>query len=241
MKRFFRKLILRLFVLVLIILGVFWFLGYREYQKVTRHASISEKLETLKTSKSYLTYEQLPVLFLDATVSVEDERFYQREGVLDKEALLRAAWTNLKNFKFLEGGSTIPQQVSKNLYFGHETTPIQKIAEYYITKDLLEIQSKNQVLEIYVNIIYYGNGAYGVSEAAYNYFGLNPWDLNEGELTILAGLPQAPSVYDLTQNFHLAKNRQAHVLSRMVKGKIITQDEANQYYNMEVLGYEEND
>lgn len=222
----------------MIIASGFWFLGYREYKKVTKADPLNEKIAELKEANYYLNYEQLPVIFLDATVSVEDERLFDRKSVLDKEALLRAAWTNLKNLKFLEGGSTIPQQVAKNLYYGHETSAIRKIAEYYITKDLLDIQTKNQVLEIYVNIIYYGNGAYGISDAAYNYFGLNPWELNDGELTLLAGLPQAPSVYDLTENFDLAKDRQKHVLSRMVSLKKLTQEEADQLYNMEVLGYE---
>lgn len=238
MKKFIKKIIRRLLLLVLIGLGVLWFLGYREYKAVINETPLEEKIKEVKQDPFFLSTQQIPVLFREAIVAVEDERYFQRDTVLDKEAVLRALWVNLKNFTFLQGASTIPQQVSKNLYYGHEQSAIRKVSEYYITKDLIAMQTKSQVLELYINIIYYGNGAHGLFEAADHYFDVLPWQLNKGELTILAGLPQAPSVYDLTQNFDLAKQRQAQVLYRMVDTKKITQEEADAIYAMEVIGYE---
>ncbi len=238
MKRFFRKLFIRILVLATLVAGAFWYVGYREYQKTIEEKPLDTLLQAVKTESSYLTYEQIPVIFLDAVVSVEDERFYERDSVLDAEALLRATWTNLKNFSLVQGGSTIPQQVSKNLYYDHHASLVRKVAEYYLTKDLMESQSKQQILSLYIHIIYYGNGAYGLMEASENYFGLKPWELNDGELTLLAGLPQAPSTYDLTSNFEGAKQRQKHVLDRMVKKEKLTEKQAEDIYHMEVMGYE---
>ena len=241
MKKFLKKIIIRLLVVILLLSSAIWFIGYREYQRVMEEVPLAEIVEDYQHQDYYLNYDEIPPIFLDAIVAVEDERLYTRTTTLDPEAVLRAVWVNLKNFDLLQGASTIPQQTAKNLYYGHETSIIRKVSEYYITKDLLENYSKDEILTLYINIIYYGNGAIGLYEAAQNYFALDPFLLNEGELTLLAGLPQAPSVYDLTQNFNLAKQRQIQVLDRMVYLKQITEEQSNYFYNMEVYGYEEND
>lgn len=238
MKKLLKKLIKLILILCLIIIGATWFLGYRKYKGIIKERPVEKTINTLRQDSYYLSYDQIPVIFLDAVVAVEDERLYTRETTLDVEALMRATLTNIKTMSFAEGGSTIPQQVIKNVYFDHTADPVRKVAEYYLTKDLLNIYSKQRVLETYVNIIYYGNGAYSLGQAADHYFSFPVKELNDGELTILAGLPNAPSVYDLTVNFPLAKQRQAHVLSRLVETEKITQDQADEIYRMEVSGYE---
>ena len=241
MKKFIKKTIRRLLIGLILLSSAIWFIGYKEYQSVIEKDPLINKVEESINNAAYLEYEEIPSVFLDAIVSIEDERFYKRSTTLDPEAVLRAFWVNLKNFSFLQGASTIPQQTAKNLYYGHEMSMIRKVSEYYLTKDLLENYSKEEILTLYINIIYYGNGATGLYQASQNYFGLDVASLNEGELTLLAGLPQAPSVYDLTQNFKLAKERQIQVLNRMVYSEKITQEQADDYYHMEVYGYEEND
>ena len=241
MKKLFKKTIKWLFIIALICAGAIWALGYREYQAVLKETSLESKVATLHEENGYATYDTIPQLFLDAVVSVEDERYWTRTTTLDYEALGRAMVVNVMHFSLEQGGSTIPQQVAKNLYFDHSASLVRKVSEYYITKELLDDYSKYDILEMYVNIIYYGNSGYGIKNASQIYFDVDPWQLNEGELIILAGLPQAPSVYDLTINFNLAKERQAHVLSRMVSNEIIDQDRADAIYAMEVRIYEEND
>ncbi len=238
MKKLLKKLIKFILILCLIIVGTTWFLGYRKYKDIIKLQPIEETIDALRQDPYYLSYDKIPVIFLDAIVAVEDERLYTRETTLDVEAVLRATLTNIKTMSFAEGGSTIPQQVIKNVYFDHTASPIRKVAEYYLTKDLLNIYTKQRVLETYVNIIYYGNGAYSIGQAADHYFSFPVKELNDGELTILAGLPNAPSVYDLTVNFPLAKERQAHVLYRLVETEKLTQEEADEIYRMEVSGYE---
>lgn len=228
-------------VLGLALGGVVFYLGYQEYRDVTESVPIKEQVLTITQKDDYATLEMIPQIFLDAIVSVEDERYWTRNSTLDIEALVRATYNNLRHLSLEEGGSTIPQQVSKNLYFDHSASFKRKVSEYLITKDLLDLYSKEEILEMYVNMIYYGAGAYSIQSAALNYFNMNVWELNEGELVILAGLPQAPSVYDLNINFDLAKQRQKHVLDRMVNTGALQKQEAEAIYNMEVRHEKAND
>lgn len=238
MKKFLKKVFRFILIAIVVVFLATWHLGYREYQKVIADVPLKEKLEKAQEDLFYRSYDQIPTIFLDAIVAVEDERFYTRNTTLDFVAVARAMWVNLRSLSFIEGGSTIPQQVVKNLYFSHEVNPTRKVAEYYLAKDLLQEISKERILETYVNIIYYGNGAYSVGEASERYFGRPLKALNDSELTLLAGLPNAPSVYDLTQNFELARQRQSHVLSRLVHNGFITDLEKLEIEQLEVRGYE---
>lgn len=241
MKKFIKKVLTLLLVLGVSLSGVIFYLGYREYRDVTENVSIQKQVLEVTQKDDYASLEMIPQIFMDAVVSVEDERYWKRNSTLDFEALLRATYHNIRNLSLVEGASTIPQQVSKNLYFSHSASFKRKVAEYFITRDLLKVYSKEEILELYVNMIYYGAGAYGVQSAALNYFNMNVWELNDGELVILAGLPQAPSVYDLNVNYDLAKQRQSHVLDRMVKTGVLKEAEAEVIYDMEVRHEEAND
>ena len=127
-----------------------------------------------------------------------------------------------------EGGSTITQQVAKNLYFITEDDFIsRKIAEIFVAFDLENNYSKDDILEFYINTIYFGDGYYGIKEASNGYYKKDPKDLNLYESTLLAGVPNAPSVYAPTVNPDLAKSRQGKVIRSMIEYGYLTEEEAN--------------
>lgn len=238
MKKLIKRLIGLIVLAVIVASSAVWYTGYKEYTKLIEESSVQSKMDEVRAYKHYVPYDTIPTFFLDATVAVEDERFYSRNLPIDVQAILRATWVNIKSLSLEQGGSTIPQQVAKNLYLDNSTSFVKKVTEYYLTKDVLKELSKQEILTTYVNIIYYGNGGYGVQHASRNYFELNVWELNEGELSILAGLPQAPSVYDLTQNFDLARQRQKHVLYRLEQSGKINKETADNIFKEEIKGYE---
>lgn len=241
MKKIIKKIFKWGIILSVLVVSAIWIMGYRDYKQQIADVSLKDAVREVRNREDYVPYDSIPEIFLDATVYTEDERFYTRKSILDFEAVLRATWHNIKKMKLVEGGSTIPQQVSKNLYFENNHSLVRKVSEFFVTRDLLQEYSKEEILEIYVNVIYYGHSAYGVGPASKTYYNLKVGSLNEGELTLMAGLPQAPSVYDLTKNFDLARKRQKHVLSRLVYNDIITKEESMRIYQMEVRGYEKND
>lgn len=135
-------------------------------------------------------------------------------------------WIDLCTMSFAEGGSTITQQVAKNLYFTQEKKLTRKIAEVFMAWDLEKLCEKDEILELYVNSIYFGNGCYTVRAASLSYFGKEPADMTDYESTLLAGIPNAPSVYDLTENPDLAAQRQRQVVNMMVEHKYLNAQEA---------------
>ena len=167
----------------------------------------------------------LPEIYLDAVVAVEDHRFEQHCGI-DIIAIARAAWNNIKSWSLREGGSTITQQLAKNLYFTQERSFIRKAAEVFMAFRLEQTYSKDEILELYVNSIYFGDGYYCVRDASAGYFGKEPADMTDDEATLLAGIPNAPSVYSLTANPDLAAQRQQYVLQQMVKYGYLGEEEA---------------
>lgn len=170
--------------------------------------------------------QDLPEIYIDAVISVEDKRFEEHHGV-DYLAICRAAWNNLRTFSFAEGGSTITQQLMKNEYFTQEKKLERKFAEIFAAWEIEKQYSKEDIFELYVNTIYFGSGYYGIYDAAEGYFGKEPSELNEYEAIMLAGLPNAPSAYSPDTSPELAKQRMSQVLIRMVECEVIDQDEAD--------------
>ena len=164
---------------------------------------------------------------MDAVVAVEDHRFEQHWGI-DLIAIGRAAWNNLISWSLREGGSTITQQLAKNMYFTQEKSFIRKIAEMFMAFRLENTYTKDKILELYVNSIYFGDGYYCVRDASRGYFGKEPIDMTGYESTLLAGIPNAPSVYSLTVNPDLAKQRQQYVIQQMVRYGYISEDEGKE-------------
>ncbi len=162
----------------------------------------------------YVQIDAMPLSLRQAVVSIEDERFYQHGG-LDFRGIARAVVDNLMSQNFVEGGSTITQQLARNLFLDPEQTMQRKMTEAFLSLQLEDYyKNKNKILELYLNTIYYGRNAWGIASAANTYFGIDDVStLNVSQAAFLAGLPQSPSYYGA--NITAAKNRQKMVIDKM--------------------------
>jgi len=224
-----KKWILRIFkaiVIVSVLTGTFFICkGYCMFQNALEECSLTDKVRSIRAMENYTTLEELPKMYIDAVVAVEDHRYYDH-GPIDIFSIGRALWVNLKSFSLDEGGSTITQQLAKNMYFTQEKKLERKIAETFMAFALEDQYEKDEILELYVNIIYFGSGYYGVYDACRGYFGKDPSEMTDYECTLLAGIPNAPSVYSPNVNPELSAQRQQQVLARMVDYDYITEEEA---------------
>ena len=175
----------------------------------------------------YIPVAEIPQSLKNAIIAVEDTRFFEHPG-LDIVGILRAAWTNLKSGGKVQGASTITQQLARTLFLSRERTYKRKIRELILAMKMELVLSKDKILEMYLNQIYFGHGAYGVGAAAQTYFDKELSEINLSEAAVLAGLPKAPNTYSPYRNPELAKKRQDHVLNRMVLTGFISQSEAEE-------------
>ncbi len=197
-----------------------------------RHGRLLFEMPPPHTGRhSPVPLSEMPDALRQAIVATEDASFYRNPGV-DGWAILRAVWINLRGGEILSGGSTITQQLARNLLMSpderYERTMTRKLREAVLAWRIARRYSKDQILELYLNEIYFGNLAYGVEAAAQAYFGKHVRDLDLAECAMLAGLPQAPEYYNPLENLREAKARQAIILGLMVKQAYITQDQARQ-------------
>nr|WP_225229556.1 PBP1A family penicillin-binding protein [Paenibacillus gallinarum] len=174
--------------------------------------------------------DQISPDLTQATISVEDRKFYSHFG-FDLKGVARAILVNIKEMNMSQGASTITQQLARNLYLSHEKTWSRKIKEAIYTAQLEMKYTKDEILQMYLNEIYYGHGAYGIESAAQMYFGKSAADLNLAESAMLAGIPKGPTYYSPYNNMKKAKDRQKVVLSSMVTTGSITQEQADEAYN----------
>ena len=232
----FLKLLFALVSLLLVLLLIagtyFGIKGYHMYQDAVKETSMEEMVESIRDMDGFIEYEELPETYVDAVVSVEDKRFWKHNGV-DYLAIGRAVWNDLRTFSFAEGGSTITQQLMKNQYFTQEKKLERKVAEVFAAWELEKEYSKKEIFELYVNTIYFGSDYYGIRDAAEGYFGKAPSELTDYEAVMLAGLPNAPSVYSPDSDPELAKQRMKQVLGRMVDCETISQAEADRIFSEE--------
>ena len=198
--------------------------GYGLYKNAVQEVSLEEKVNEIHSQESFTSLEDMPETYVQAVVSVEDHRFYDHFG-LDLIAIGRAVVNDIKAGRYVEGGSTITQQLAKNLYFSQEKTMNRKAAEVFLALELERKYTKDEILELYVNSIYFGDGYYSVGEASEGYFGKPASEMNDYECTLLAGVPNAPSKYAPSKNLALAEKRQQKVLSRMEACGYITEEE----------------
>ena len=222
----FLKIILVIFI-VCFSIGIFAVgSGYDMYKEALENMPLSQKIEEIKSDKNYTSIDKLPKIYLDAVVAVEDHRFYNHLGI-DIIAIGRALINDIKAFELVEGGSTITQQLSKNIYFTQEKSFIRKIAEVFMAFDIERNYSKDEILELYVNTSYFGEGYTGIREASLGYFGKEPQNLSDSEAVMLAGIPNSPSNYSPTKNPELARKRKKQVLDKMIEYGYINKEEAN--------------
>jgi len=163
---------------------------------------------------------KIPKNLQNAFVAAEDARFYQHIGV-DPRGILRAVWSNITDRGVSEGGSTITQQLAKNALLSQDRTLKRKIQEALLALQIERKYTKNEILELYLNEIYFGEGAYGVQSAAMVYFGKNVENLSLEECAMLAGIPKSPNYYSPLNNLKAATDRQGTVLDQMVKYEYI--------------------
>lgn len=169
--------------------------------------------------------DELPPYVARAFVASEDKRFYQHDGA-DTQAMLRALWSNATSGRTVSGASTLTQQLVKNLILSPEQTLKRKVQEIRLARQLEEKLNKDEILELYLNRVYFGSGFYGLGAAVRFYFGKDPKDLTLAEASLLATLPKAPSRLALDDNMQGAKQRQAYVLREMVESGFITPQSA---------------
>lgn len=170
-------------------------------------------------------FPEVPQQLINAVIAVEDTRFFDHPG-LDFWGILRAAWTNVKRGGKIEGASTITQQLARSLFLSPERTFQRKIRELILALKMELVLTKEQILEMYLNQIYFGHSAYGVETAALTFFDKTVSELTLPESAFLAGLPKAPATYSPYKHYALAKQRQEHVLGRMADAGFITKTQA---------------
>lgn len=199
--------------------------GYVMYKNAIEKTPLSIMVEKIKSKDNYTKIEELPKIYKNAVIAVEDHRFYKHNGV-DLIAIARAAVNDIKAMSFVEGGSTITQQLSKNIYFTQEKKITRKVAEVFMAIEIEKNYDKDEILELYLNTSYFGDEYYTVKEASRGYFDKEPGELTDYEAIMLAGIPNAPSVYAPTKNPELAKQRQKQVMYKMIKYRYLTEEKA---------------
>jgi len=171
-----------------------------------------------------LPFSEIPDILVKAFIAIEDARFYQHGGI-DFQGISRAFWANLRAKQITQGGSTITQQLAKTLFLSPERTIQRKIREILLALQIEKRFSKKEILELYLNQIYFGEGAYGVEAASETYFGKHVKDLSLSEAAMLAGLPKAPAHFDPYKEPDSALKRRSMVLVRMYGEHFISKDQ----------------
>ncbi len=175
----------------------------------------------------YVQIETLPAYVAQAFIAIEDARFYEHSG-FDLVRIGGALWADLRSGSFSQGASTITQQLIKLSYLKNEKTVTRKVAEILMAIKLEKKYSKDEILELYLNRAYFGNGAYGVETAAREYFGKTAMELTLEEAAMLAGVVNSPSRYDPRSHYEAAKGRQELVLAQMCEQGFISQEQAEE-------------
>ncbi|MBE8162661.1 MAG: penicillin-binding protein 1A [Bdellovibrionaceae bacterium] len=189
-----------------------------------------------KQKRVVVPFEDIPEHMIQAVIAAEDAQFFQHSGI-NYKAIFRALFANIRAGKKVQGASTITQQVARSLLLTREKTYIRKFKEAILAKRMESSLTKENILYLYLNQIYFGQGAYGIKVAARTYFHKDISDISIAEAAILAGLPKAPSAYSPYRHPKKAKNRQTYVLSRMLKEGFITEEQQEKAINEEISIY----
>lgn len=230
MKSFFkliRNCFIILIILIILICAFFIYKGHSMYSSALSNMDLNTKIKFLEeNTKYYVYYDDIPKDFINAIVAVEDHRFFEHKGV-DIISLARAILVNITNGSLSQGASTITQQLSKNMYFTQEQSFTRKIADVFMSSYLEENLSKEKILELYINTSFFGNGYTGLGQASHGYFNKDPKDLTLYECVLLAGIPNAPSIYNPIYSMEKCIQRQNQVINAMLKNNYIDEETAN--------------
>ena len=209
------KVILIILIIFMCIIGCYASVGYNMYKNALKERPIEEMVASVKEKENYTYLSEIPEIYKEAVVAVEDHRFYIHKGI-DYVSIFRAIVNDIMRNKLAEGGSTISQQICKNEYFTQDRKLERKFAEVFMAIKLEETCDKDEILEIYINTCFYGNGCYTLKDASRLYFKREPINLTDYECTMIVGIPNAPSLYNPLHSLTLAKQRQRQVLNAMV-------------------------
>lgn len=193
--------------------------------RISRAIFLKKAVQARTRQADYVRLQDIPESLQQAVIAVEDRKFYNHWG-FDMEGIFRASLVNLQYGEVKEGASTITQQLVKNLFLSQEQTMGRKAEEFILAMDMELNYSKEEILELYLNSIYFGSGYYGIGQAAEGYFGKEPAMLALPEAAMLAGIPNAPSLYSPYVDFMLAKKRQFVVLDAMVAAGFLRENVA---------------
>jgi len=248
--RWLKWLLLSLFSLILLaavgVGGTLWYfsrdlpslesLGSYEPSQATRIYSDDNRVvgQFYIEKRVFVPLSRMPKELIQAILAVEDSRFYEHSG-FDYIRIIKAFLTNLENMKIRQGASTITQQLTRSLFLTPERTMKRKLKEILLARRMETMLTKDEILEIYLNQIYFGHGAYGVQVAARTYFGKDVSELNLAEVAFLSGLPKAPNDYSPYRYPQKAKMRQGVVLRRMVDENFITEEQYRKAYEQDLF------
>ena len=183
-------------LLIFICIGSYFICsGYQMYKNVINKMPLKDKITTIRQKEDYTKIDDMPQIYLKAVVSVEDHRFYKHFGI-DVISIGRAFVNDVKKMKFVEGGSTITQQLAKNMYYSFDKNIDRKIAEVFTAADLEKELTKNEILELYVNDIYFGNNQYGIRNASVYYYGVEPMNLSSEQIDQLVFTIKCPNDFN---------------------------------------------
>jgi len=204
-------------------------------QTTTLFASDGEVLDNLHRGENryVVPLNQIAPSLVQATIAVEDRKFYDHYG-FDLKRLAMAVYVDIKHMDKVQGASTITQQLARSLYLTNDKTWERKIREALLTIQLELNYSKEEILEMYLNQIYYGHSAYGAQAAAQTYFGKDAKDLTLAESALIAGVPKGPTYYSPYVDWDKAKNRQKIILDAMQREGYITAEQAEQAFNEDI-------
>lgn len=209
-----KKIFMLAFLVILTWVGLTFYSGWQMYEDALAACPLEEKAAQISAQEHFTTLEQLPEVYLDAVLAVEDRSFYDHHG-FNLRSTGRAIIRNFQEKELVEGGSTITQQLAKIWYFELDKKFDRKVAELLMAFNIEKHYSKKQILEFYLNSIYFGSGYYNIYDASMGYFGKIPAEMNDYEATLLAGIPNAPSVYSPDVNPDLAEQRRQQVIQCM--------------------------
>ena len=196
---------------------------FRSKQTSIAYDASGKVLSVLKGEKDvyYVESQAIPNYIKQAIVSIEDKKFYDHHGV-DYKAIVRAAWAYVRNQRITQGASTITQQLAKNIFLSSEKTIERKLEEVFIASDLEKKYSKSDILEFYLNNIYFGNGYYGIQAASRGYFNKDVGQLSLSEGAFLCAIPNRPTYYDPKEHFDHTMKRRNQILEAMLDDKVIS-------------------